>query len=299
MFIKYQHVERVGTDEVEGIENGVCYIFPKIDGTNGSIWPENDILQFGSRNRHLNINGVDNQGIMESLKDNEKLKEFFKVYPDTRLFGEWLVPHTLKTYRQDAWRKFYVFDVCKNNEDGELEYIPFDDYSIALDCIGIDYIPPIQIVKNPSYEFFLRQLKSNEYLIEDGKGVGEGIVIKNYGFRNSFGRTVWAKMVRTEFKEKNRREFGTNTTECKPVECNIVNEYITQAFVDKELVKLKAEKEGWSSKYISELLGRVFYEFINEELWHILKKFKQPTINFKRLNTQVILKIKELLPDVF
>jgi len=35
-FMKYQHVERYGTDEVEGIELGETYIFPKIDGTNGS-----------------------------------------------------------------------------------------------------------------------------------------------------------------------------------------------------------------------------------------------------------------------
>ena len=37
-FKKYQHVERFGNIEVEGIELGKCYIFPKIDGTNASIW---------------------------------------------------------------------------------------------------------------------------------------------------------------------------------------------------------------------------------------------------------------------
>jgi len=28
---KYMHLERLGTSEVEGIENGVCYVFPKLD----------------------------------------------------------------------------------------------------------------------------------------------------------------------------------------------------------------------------------------------------------------------------
>ena len=39
-FKKYQHIERLGTLEVEGIELGTCYVFPKIDGTNGSnlVW---------------------------------------------------------------------------------------------------------------------------------------------------------------------------------------------------------------------------------------------------------------------
>lgn len=30
-FEKYQHVERFGTTETEVIENGTCYVFPKID----------------------------------------------------------------------------------------------------------------------------------------------------------------------------------------------------------------------------------------------------------------------------
>lgn len=40
-FKKYQHVERFGTDETEGINIGKCYVFPKIDGTNSSVWLEN------------------------------------------------------------------------------------------------------------------------------------------------------------------------------------------------------------------------------------------------------------------
>jgi len=31
MFVKYQHVEKFGNLEVEGINLGECYIFPKID----------------------------------------------------------------------------------------------------------------------------------------------------------------------------------------------------------------------------------------------------------------------------
>lgn len=37
-FNKYQHVEKLGNKEVEGINIGTCYVFPKIDGTNASIW---------------------------------------------------------------------------------------------------------------------------------------------------------------------------------------------------------------------------------------------------------------------
>ena len=36
-FREYTHVERYGNDEVQGIEYGELYIFPKLDGTNASV----------------------------------------------------------------------------------------------------------------------------------------------------------------------------------------------------------------------------------------------------------------------
>ena len=44
-FKKYMHIERLGTDEVEDIEFGECYIFYKLDGTNGSVWLDNGELK--------------------------------------------------------------------------------------------------------------------------------------------------------------------------------------------------------------------------------------------------------------
>ena len=32
-FKQYQHIERFGTTEVQHIELGECFVFPKIDGT--------------------------------------------------------------------------------------------------------------------------------------------------------------------------------------------------------------------------------------------------------------------------
>lgn len=49
MFHKYQHIERLGTTEVSGILDGECYIFPKIDDTNGQVWMEDGQIKVGSR----------------------------------------------------------------------------------------------------------------------------------------------------------------------------------------------------------------------------------------------------------
>src|SRR5574344_2705502 len=214
-FRKYQHIERFGTDEVENINIGKCYIFPKIDGTNSSCWLNADgELRCGSRNRELTIE-KDNAGFYAAMIKNENIINYLKAHPTHRIFGEWLVPHTLKTYRADAWRKFYVFDVAIDNDELErgLEYIPYDVYAPMLEEFGIEYIAPLRIVKNGDYEYFVHCLEVNDYLIEDGKGVGEGIVIKNYNFYNRYGRQTWAKIVRAEFKEKNRRVMGAPETE--------------------------------------------------------------------------------------
>ena len=53
-FIRYPHLERFGNSGVQDIEFGVTHVFPKLDGTNASMWLEHDggeYLAFGSRNR--------------------------------------------------------------------------------------------------------------------------------------------------------------------------------------------------------------------------------------------------------
>ena len=121
MFVKYQHLERFGTAETEGIEFGECYVFPKIDGTNASVWYENEQIKAGSRNRELSLE-KDNAGFFEWVIQNKAIQEFLQEHSDLRLFGEWLVPHSLKTYRDDAWRRFYVFDVMRGDD-----YLHFEE----------------------------------------------------------------------------------------------------------------------------------------------------------------------------
>lgn len=299
-FRKYQHVERFGTTEVRDIEIGECYVFPKIDGTNASAWlnDEGEICG-GSRNRALSLDN-DNAGYYNWLVQQENIIRYLKKNPTHRLFGEWLVPHSLKTYRQDAWRRFYVFDVAVDNDGDGNEYIPYSIYQPLLEEFGIDYIPPIKIIKNGSYDDFIFQMTNNNiFLIEDGKGVGEGIVIKNYDFYNRHGRQTWAKIVTSEFKEKHTKKMGAPKDEHILLEEKIASEYVTEALVEKEYAKIVNEKGGWESKFIPMLLGIVWNCIITEEMWNIVKKYKNPTISFKTLNAFVINRIKEIKKEIF
>lgn len=297
MFKKYMHIERFGNDEVQGIELGGCYVFPKLDGTNASVWYDGD-LQAGSRRRHLS-EAEDNAGFYQwvNREGSVRLFDFFLVYPDHRLFGEWLVPHSLKTYRDDAWRKFYVFDVY---DDATERYLPYNIYQPMLDGTGIDYVPPLCVINNATYENLLVELKNNHFLIQDGDSAGEGIVIKNYRYQNRFGRTVWAKIVTNQFKEKHTRAMGVTVKHMKQtIERSICDQYVSSHLVEKVYAKIVNEMSGWNSRHIPRLLSTVFYDLVNEELWNVVKKMKNPTVDFKALNQLTILKIKELKPELF
>lgn len=297
-FVKYQHLERFGTEEVDGIELGECLIFPKIDGTNGSVWLENGEVKAGSRNRELTLDN-DNQGFYEYILSNDNIRDYLTKHPTHRLYGEWLVRHTLKTYRDDTWRRFYIFDVCIDRED-TVEYIPYEIYQPLLEEFGLDYIPPLAKIKNGTYEAFIAQLEKNNFLIKNGESCGEGIVIKNYDFYNKYKRQTWAKIITSEFKEKHIKAMGCPDMEAKAmVEEKIIEDFLTDAFIEKEFAKIVSEHGGWESKFIPMLLSKVYYELVNEEMWNIIKKYKNPKIDFKTLQHFATNRIKKVKSDIF
>jgi hypothetical protein len=295
----YQHLERFGTDETEGITLGKVYVFPKIDGTNASVWMDDDgNICAGSRNRKLSLE-ADNGGFFRWVLD-QNFQGFFRSYPYIRLFGEWLIPHSLKTYRKDAWRRFYVFDVLDLFDRQNAKYLPYDVYKPLLDVDNIEYIAPLRIIHNPTTENLYSVLDENDYLIEDGKGKGEGIVLKNYDYQNKYGRQTWAKIVTSEFKEAHKKEMGApESTGIKLIEETIIEKFATEAFIEKTFQKIVNDGTGWTSRMIPQLLSRCLHDLITEESWNIVKGYKMPKIDFKTLNMFLIQKIKRTKPELF
>lgn len=295
-FHKYMHLERLGTSEVDGIEVGTCHVFPKLDGTNASVWMDSEgNIKAGSRNRELSL-GKDNAGFYAWVLENEDwFKKAFEGKGSLTLYGEWLVPHSLKTYEDDAWRRFYIFDVFNRNTG---QYTTYDLYKGWLDEHGFDYLAPLAIVRNGSYEYFEKCLEKNTHFIKQGMGVGEGVVIKNYSFQNDFGRVVWAKLITNAFKEKHHKEMGAPEVGQLTTEERIAEEFVTQHLVDKVYAKI-ANEDGWSSKMIGKLLGVVWHDLVTEEIWEITKNYKNPKIDFKRLQRYTTQRIKELKPELF
>lgn len=313
-FKEYQHIVKIDDPEVDGLLVGKCYIFPKIDGTNSSLWLDNEIISAGSRRRVVSIE-KDNQGFMDYVvhKNLMKFAKFFAKYQDIRLYGEWLVPHSLKTYRDDAWRKFYIFDVTVSNGTQE-DYIPYETYKEWLDEFELDYITPIRIIVNPSQEDLNRCVQLNTFLIKEDSGIGEGIVVKNYNFTNKYGRVVWGKIVTNEFKEKLHKEMGAPEKDNKLIEVELVQAFLDKTIVDKVYANILSENKVFNdqkgyyedcefqSKWIPRLLETTYYDFVREEIWGMVKyidKEKVRSIDFKNLKQHTFNKVREFYPQLF
>jgi hypothetical protein len=292
-FKKYQHIEKEGP-EVDGLLNGKVYVFPKIDGTNASIWFDGSRLCFGSRNRELDVEN-DNACFMDKHINDSRFIKFFSQYPHLRLFGEWLVPHTIKKYRDDSWHKFYVFDI--QTQTGE--YIQYEKYRTIMESYDINYIPAICTIDYPSMSKLKEiALKDCHYLMEDGCN-GEGIVCKRYDFINQYGRTTWLKIVNNEFKDKHL-SFKTKVVKEKTGrEQKIIDEWLTDDIIDKVYANICNMKDGWTSKCIPRLLETVYYDLITECTYNIIKKLKNPVIDFKELKKLCDRRVKQHKKKLF
>ena len=296
-FKKYQHIEKLGTTEVEGILKGKVYLYYKIDGTNSCVYLKNDkSLGFGSRNRELSLD-KDNGNFMTMMMLNKELYinilNYLLLHPNYIIYGEWLIPHTIRRYNESSWNKMYVFDVYDEENN---RYLVYEEYSLEIKKLGLECIPPLKILENPSMEDIKNCLEeTGNYLIIEG--LGEGIVIKNYDYRNQYGRVTWAKILTEDFnktKEYKSKVYQDNKIDV-PMEFKIIKNFLTIDFVYKEFNKFKEEKGEFTSKNTFEFLNKSFIEFYKDNWNLILKKFKLPTINFRNLKKIYESEVKEIL----
>lgn len=299
-FKKYQHVSRLGAQDTEGILEGKVVVMPKIDGTNGSLFlGDNGKVHAGSRRKELD-EFQDNQGFYGNFHKDPRIIAYLEKHPTHRLFGEYLKPHSLRTYNDNAWNKFYVFDVCEDNGE-EFKYIPFEEYKPLLEEFEIDYIPVLAVLNNPTYDQIAKLAEENTFLIQEGMGSGEGVVCKNYDFVNKFGHIVWAKLIHHEFSNKGSQSKGRMGTEdSKPIEKRIVDKYISKFVVEKEYQKIINDNESIERKVlIPKLLNTVYHTLVTEEMWNVTKDFKNPTVNFKTLMNECRQAVIQFKPELF
>ena len=155
-FRKYQHIERFGTMEVDGIEIGTCYVFPKIDTKKFNILDDQQFaLDFLQEKRVLIVPG---SGF------NWKQPDHFRVVYLPRI--EELSDATDKLeYFQDIVNKVWRGDY-RNSDTGRYELLDADgyDHRVVQDLVnkGYKYKITVEDIEASHKKFGLTMEKSVE-----------------------------------------------------------------------------------------------------------------------------------------
>lgn len=299
MFRTYEKIQRLGKEETDGILDAPVHVQEKIDGANLQVWMEDGVIHVGSRNNDVTLREDGFNGAVAYIQNHEGIKSLFLRAPSFRLYGEWLVRHTIH-YKETAYNKFYLFDIF--DEGHVLDNNTGKPSGSFLDTEEVNRHATTFNIETPHYygKMLVTDLEQLKALV--GKSMlgekGEGVVIKRPDFKNKFGDTVYAKMVSYEFMEDNAVTFGGNNKYSNTyLEMYFVNKYMTLARVQKVCNKIQSEvPERLDMQHIPRVMNTAYHDLVTEEAWDIAQK--GGTINFKEFQRLCYKKAKQIYIDV-
>jgi len=294
---RFQHVERLGNEEVEGLLDGDVIVETKVDGAcltvahyeqhgiviasrNNVVYKDGDYVKFPK----LNEDGtpqLDEQGNPKFETRFEDAVEHILhrdgiltlIYSGWILRGEWMLKHSV-LYRADVYQNLLIFDV----EDHQGNYIHPDSWMPKCDELNVKYIPVLARLSKPTVDQLVELTKGPD---EFGAPQKEGIVVKRYvDWANKYGQATWGKIISKDFEEKNRLTFGARADD--PSELRFVAGTITESFILKTIDTI-ADKNGrkLTVRDMPEVLGRVWHDAFTEELWNFVKEESVSKFDFK------------------
>lgn len=228
----------IAKSNIDGFEKGdLIIIQEKVDGSNSSFRYDNetDSLIAFSRKRQLNQNNTLNgfYNFVLSL-DTSKIKS----YPNYVFFGEWLVSHTIK-YKQEAYKKFYFYDVFDLETN---QYLTQDKVKSLSEELGFEYVKTYYVGEFVSWEHCKSFMEQESDI---SIGVQEGVVIKNDTKRNvelynpnEIRFETVLKLVNAQFSEiKKIIILKRSKTQIILKKENIVKRLLTKLLQSKEYIK--------------------------------------------------------------
>jgi len=287
-FSKYIHIQRLGTVENNELVENLdleCYVEEKIDGACGEFF--DDLIRketvFGSRNRPL-VSGLENGQFKSNIEWVKNRINGVSLNKDYIYYGEYIKEHTIK-YDFDNLPKFIGFDI---KEKGGT-FLSREEKEKEFKRINIPIVPLL-------FTGFVKELNIDNLIgksIFDPSVTMEGIVIKTNKL-NRFNRPVYAKIVREEFKEENKKVFGEGLT--KTGACHTVEKYLTPSRVNKEIHRLIYEENLKLNRSLMKFLPiNICNEILTEEITEIFKNEKE--IDFKKFKQLTAKKCLRYLDD--
>ena len=285
-FERYNSIISLHKEEVDEILCWWCNITEKIDWSNTSIWMDEDGIHTGSRNQDITWGSF--RGFNEYVNNHEWILRLLDEHPTWRLYGEWLVRHTIQ-YKEDAYQQWYMFDIMQ--DDGiplpfkEVEQIAKEYWINTPHCFGEFHNPTIEQVK---------ELAGKSILGEKW----EWVVIRNMDFINKWWNRPYGKLVTETFKETNAMVFWGNNKHSESYwEMYVTNKYCTLARVKKIMNKINSSWDReCDERDTSQLCSRVLNDIITEEGWEIFNKV--PEINNRKLKVLISKKAAQMFKDI-
>jgi len=306
IFKPFLHVIRLDETKIDvpAFLNGTVYVFSKLDGTNVCAWADNfGKIHCGSRKREVTVDH-DNADFMlffTTDKSTEKLRKFLIDHPQFIVYGEWLngwsgrkQAGTIKEYLDPGFWIFGMYDIDSN------KYLPYDIYShLLLGSVYDKVEEPIAVLNRPKKNEIIALLENNHFNLPNDT-LGEGVVCWNYDFTDKWGHFQVGKIVAQEYLERK----GISRKEKQPqvregLEHDIVEVFVSSADCEKckQKVMTMFGLDEWQDegKNIGTFLNMLFTDLIQEEMWSILRRFRNPVIDFTILKNETFIKGRQYL----
>ena len=303
----------------EKIDGANCSIFQ--DEENGlTICSRNRIL-------YTDKGGViDNfRGLVEYVRNNDKILTMVKTYSHCIFYAEYLIKHSI-TYPIQFQKKVWFYDMF-NKRTGFYESSDIAEQWFkvnAVDYVPIiatltnptieqckEYMNVNEFKGNPRQEGIV--IKNPDFINRYGRQCYAKVVAEEFKELNKeiFGKR--SKCCHWQVEEcKAETDIVMTINKCskcgkeceieiveppkkEDIETKIALKYCTQARVEKicnkiqdnRIFKLELPECRVLEKDIPQLLGMVYNDIIKEESWEIIKEFKNPTIDFKKLQREI------------
>jgi hypothetical protein len=237
-------------------------------------------------------------GFCDYVRSHEGINKALTENPNVRLYGEWLVRHTL-AYKETNYKQFYLFDITtrtpETDADNELREEFWDRASVFAFAQKYGLRAPEYHgeFENPTEETI------NQFVGKSSLGErGEGVVLKNLTFRDKFGNHNYAKVVTESFKEDNGITFGSNNKHSDTYwEMYVVNKYMTLARIEKIMNKIQPMiDKKLDLEHIPRISNTAYHDMLTEEIWEIAGKVQK--IDFHALKRVAVKKAVQIYKDV-
>lgn len=200
------------------------------------------------------------------------------------IYGEWLVPHTIK-YPDHCWNRFYVYDLLVEHASGEGSV--FLDPHGTISPADFGFFPVERMVVLPSEPLTHARLRELTLQMQADLGFRiEGAILKAYeldimGATDRFGKRFVYKDVLPEFHEVKGSDKAASAE--LPVDQRLAAA-LPQRTIEKRYLDVVAQNGGeFEGKLIPQIIGRVWNDFVTEIFAGALQDLKYPVVNTKEV----------------